>query len=335
MQILGIDLGFSQVKLTSASGNKKFSSVIGYPSSVELKQQEDEKVSESNLYLTEKNTTYYIGEKANRDTNNARLTFTAEKTNNITDHVKYLAALGLASEQDDQGSYTVVTGLPVEDFAAQEDLRKDLEKNLTGTFDYVFGNQAKLIGVHKVHVIPQSAGAYYCYILQDGEIRIDRVNTLTLVIDIGFKTTDAVAMRDAKYSSTESFTEYTGVSNVHIEIRKRLMKEFGLRKELSEIDEIVRSKTIYLDGREVSIEDMILEAVKPFAEKIVDAIPLYISNPKEIRQIILTGGGAYLMQEYFKMAFPKNSILVLPNAEYSNAEGYYKYGQLLAKSGRE
>lgn len=328
MKTLGIDLGFYQVKLFSGEIESKFPSVIGYPSSVELANEEGLTVSYGSQM-------YYIGEKALRDTKNAQLTFTADKTDSYTDRIKYLAALGIASQNKEE-VFHVVTGLPVDEYAGIGGLKEKLKANMEDLFEYEFSGAPLKTAVPVVTVIPQSAGAYYDYIMnEDGKICEDLVDPKTMVIDIGYRTTDIVTLLHAKYSPSESFTIQTGVSDIHKEMRKLLLKHHQIVKDISEIDEMVRNQSITIGGETISIDHLIEEATRPYAEKIISTIPLYVQNLKETSQILVTGGGANIMFRLFYEEFAHTiPIEQMEESEFSNARGYYKYSLFLNQNRR-
>ena len=336
MKVLGIDLGFYQVKMASDEGLYKFPSIIGYPSAIELKMKE-EPISIDNLYIEDNGRMYYVGNKALRDTTNFQLTFIANKTDTVADRVKYLSMLGLALNGEKEGMFQVVTGLPVDEFAGIQGLKERLRANMEGVFQYKFGREEVMVKIPNVTVIPQSAGAYYDYIMdEEGNLITEHINPKTVIIDIGFRTTDVVTMVNAKYSPSESFTVVTGVSDIHKEIRKQLLKRYRLTKDLPEIDALVRAKTIYVGGRLIDIQSMIYEAVRPYAEKIISMLPIYIPNLHEIHQILLTGGGATLMQGFFQKGLREVTTFdMMEDVEFNNARGYYKYAKFLLKNRRK
>lgn len=333
MNIIGVDLGFYQVKLYHQNGKYRFPSVIGYPSAIELTEESDH-AKENNICITEGDTTYYVGSKALRDTRNAQLTFTADKTEKHTDRIKYLAALSLAATGD-ADTFTVATGLPVDEFAGMQGLKEQLQKNLEGEFFFRSGDLALGISVPKVLVLPQSAGAYYDYILDNkGNILEENVNAKTVVIDIGYRTTDVVTMSYAKYVSQESFTINTGVSDVHKELRKNLLKEYRVSKDLTEMDFFMRSGIIHLGGVPENISFLITACIQPYAEKIASMIPVYIPNLRDIHQVIVTGGGSNIMSAFIEAEMKGIPVTHSPDSEFSNARGYYKYATFLNQKGR-
>jgi actin-like ATPase involved in cell morphogenesis len=331
MRAIGIDLGFRQVNVAEEEVFK-FDSVIGYPSAIELTSEEEVSPLE-NMVLIDGESMYYVGAKAIRDTKNAQLTFTTHKTDSKTDRIKYMAALGNLIDEQKPNTFRVVTGLPVDEMGV-EGLKEKLVANMTGTFHFQLNGKLKTAIVEKVNVIAQSAGAYYDYILDDnGTILHENIKPKDVVIDIGYRTTDVVTMSEARFNPAESFTVFTGVHNIHMELRKILLKKFGIVKHPVEMDTIVRNGYIMIGDKQISLIGEIHEATRPVAEKILAEIPLSITNVHEITTVLLAGGGAPLMVDYFMEAF-QSPVKMAVDCEHANARGYRKYLLLLMQNGK-
>lgn len=327
MKMIGLDLGFRQVKATVEKEDYKFDSVIGYPSAIELTE---EKESPDDLMIAYEGVAYYIGNTALKRTKNAQLTFTADKTNNKTDILKTLTSLGLAMKGKDKESFRILSGLPVDELG-MGNLKNEMIENLKGEYKFIFNHQSKEATIEDVKIIAQSAGAFYDYILDEkGSLIEERVKPKVVVIDIGFRTTDIVTMEFAKYNPMESFTIYTGVHNVHNELRKQILKNYRIQKQMSEMDKVLRDGHIIVNGVQASLVQTIRESTLPFAEKILSDLPLYIPNLQEVSLFILTGGGAKVMKDFFSFTSP---LEVIDDSEQSNARGYYKYLKLLEQNG--
>ena len=111
--------------------------------------------------------------------------------------------------------------------------------------------------------------------------------------------------------------------------------KYNIKKELKDIDEIVRDKSFFYNRKTYPIDTIIAQACKPFAEDIVENL-YTISNDNlgSMRMVLITGGGAELIYPYVKEIL-KDTIEVqkIEDPEFSNAHGYYKYGLLLQKQG--
>ena len=132
-----------------------------------------------------------------------------------------------------------------------------------------------------------------------------------MIADIGYKTTDVVSMENGRYIEISSDQINTGVSQVHQEVLRLIMEKFNIKKELKEIDKIVRTKELFYSTKTYDMKPIIKEASEPFAENIIET--LYTINNGElgnVSMILLTGGGAEIVYEYIRERgfFPKQYL---------------------------
>ncbi|MNR06963.1 hypothetical protein D3C85_1230630 [compost metagenome] len=112
------------------------------------------------------------------------------------------------------------------------------------------------------------------------------------------------------------------------------MEEFGIKKELRDLDEIVRKRSFMHNTKIYDIDHIITKAAIPFTEDIIENLHT-ISNDQlgAVNHIIFTGGGAeivYLFTERLLKNVVESSLM--EDAEFCNATGYHKYGLLLQKA---
>ena len=324
--LASLDLGFRKVKGISLNGKFKYSAMIGNPSAFELTQykKSDDPLKELIVHCDDK--TYYVGEKA-LETRNARLCTRPDKTNSAHDKAEYYAALGHLYEKTGETDFTIVTGLPVFEFH----LKDTLAKNMKGTKTFKFGADKKEIEVNvkSVHVIPQSAGAYFAYILDDtGKIIPERATCLTMVIDIGYRTTDIIMMKDGVYISQDSFSIEMGMKDIHKELIRIIHATHGMLASHKEINEICEEQSININGTSVDISDLVQQAAEPVALAIIEGIRVEIPDVRKIDKVLACGGTMELIFENFLQEY-EGHIEKMANCEYSNAEGYYKYGLMI------
>lgn len=324
--IVGIDLGYGQVKAVTDGCYIKFPSVVGVPSAMEYKDValSDRKDPVENIELIYESKRYYVGQKALEETNNARLTLKADKSDRETNKVKFLAALGLLNINEVE----VITGLPVFEYESYKDR---LAESLNGEYIFKLNSISRSINIQSVRVIPQAGGAYYDLVLdQEGQI-INKVliSGRTAVVDIGFRTTDVATLERARYDANQSFTIWAGVGKIHQEVQKYLQREYKLSYPLSIIDSIVRQGVVNLYGVQQPIDEYIRAAVEPVAQEILESFIAGIDDYRKLTSgIVLTGGGVALVAPYFEAEFG-DAVTIVNNPEYSNASGYYKYGRLI------
>lgn len=324
---LGLDLGFNRIKLVTPFSQHAYTSAIGNPSSFEL-EHTPTMILEDNLSVTFDDTTYYIGKKA-MNTNNARLCIDTDKTNSTNDRVALYSALGISAEVTKEQTFNIVTGLPVEDFK-KSGLREELISNLKGTHKFIFKGESVVTHVENVLVIPQAAGAFYDYILNDnGEIKLecmDILNGTVMVIDIGYKTTDVITMSYGEYVSDQSCTIPKGMKDIHKELARYINSKYDRSFNLASMDGICRAGGFIHKGNIVDITNVILELEKPITEFIINETNALIGDTKGANLIIGCGGTMSVMDRYFSLYY--GDYFVTNNIEFANASGDYKYGLL-------
>lgn len=345
--LVGLDLGFGHIKVSSGETNIKFPSIVGNQVSNFAKPAPVASLTEllNSLAINYQGVTYYVGRNAIENTRNGKISLRQNKHNENDNQtkIKIMTALALLTPENQyEANFAVLSGLPVLEYNNQKDKLYNILHNDGKPFEFIFqyGNQMinKKITCTKVKVISQSESSYYSYLLdsQGGIIkeRINNVGGLVCVCDIGFRTIDIVFMDNGRYLDASDQIN-NGVVNIHQEVLRLIMQEYNIKKELKDIDEIIRKKELFFNTQTYDITDIIKRACKPFAESIIES--LYTSHNGELgdlQMILLAGGGAELIFDYVKEEL-KNIVRVdkVYNSEFSNSQGYYKYGMLLRNQG--
>lgn len=345
--LVGNDLGYGQIKIVSHDRKEKFLSAVGTPVSdfgrVAAVVNKQELLD--GLFITlDKN--YYVGRNAIVNTRNGRLTLRQNKADHEHNKVKFLTSLALLTEQyQEEAEFDIVTGLPVLEFKNESEALKQMMLNDGNPFTFTmhYGNVSvpKQIKINNVKIVSQGEGAFYDFILDDtGTIipnHAEIVAGTVMVVDIGYRTTDIVTMENGRYIEPLSDQINKGVNTMHQEILRLIMEKHGIKKELRDLDQIVRSGSFYHNTKEYDVNDIINEAAKPFAEDIVESLHT-ISNDQlgSVNHIIFTGGGAQIIYTFaLELLQGIVNSSIMKDSEYCNANGYYKYGLLLKNAQKE
>lgn len=345
--LVGIDLGYGQVKIYSNEFMEKFISAIGTPISNFNRPAAVITKNEllNRLAITWNGQIYYAGHNAITNTRNARLTLRQDKT--ATDHnvVKLLTALALLTEEDQElAVFDVITGLPVLEYKHGADALKAVLINggKHFTFDMHYGPKTvkKNIKIRQCEVISQGEGAFYDFVLNKSgniiEAREKLVGGKVMVVDVGYRTTDIVSMENGGYIETLSDQLNKGANSIHQEVLRLIMDRMQIKKELKEMDDIVRTGELFHNTKKYDINKILDDVAAPFAEDIVENLHI-ISNDQlgSVHQVIMTGGGSEIIYP-FAAAHLKGIVetSMMENAEFCNASGYYKYGLLLKTAGQ-
>jgi plasmid segregation protein ParM len=345
--LVGIDLGYGQVKVLSENQQYKFLSAVGTPISdfgrVANVSSKEELLNA--LAITYEGQKYYIGHNAITNTRNGRLSLRQNKAELEENRIKFITALALLTKEDDtELEVDVISGLPVLEFKNQKDNLFNMIYNYGRGFDFTmhYGPKSvhKSIRVKNVRIISQGEGSFYDFILDEtGNIIQERANKVSgtiMVVDPGYKTTDIVTMETGRYVEVLSDQFNKGINQVHNECIRLIMDKFGVKKEMKDIDEIIRTGVLFHNTKEYNISKIIEDAAKPFAIDIVDNL-INLSNDQlgSMQHLLLTGGGGNVIYPYLKAELEGIiEVSLIENSEFSNANGYYKYGKLLENAGQ-
>jgi plasmid segregation protein ParM len=344
--IVGSDLGYGQVKVLSGDMNLKFPSAVGNPISdfgrTAAISNEEELLN--SLTITLDGTKYYVGHNALVNTRNGRFSLRQNKSETESNKVKFITSLALLTQEDQEyAEFDVISGLPVLEYKNQKDSLERMMYNNGKPFELTmhYGPKEvqKQLKINTAKVITQGEGAFYDFVLnENGQIMEERANDVSgqvMVVDVGFRTTDIVTMENGSYIEIKSDQLNKGVVQIHQECLRLIMERLGIKKELNDMDEIVRNGEIYHNREYHNVTDIIEDAARPFAADIVDNLHL-LSNDQlgSMQRILITGGGASIISQYVQELL-NNVIKVsaMNNAEFSNPNGYYKYGLLLKNNG--
>lgn len=343
--LAGIDLGYGQVKSKAKGENKKFLSAVGTPVSnfgrtVAIVTEQE---LMNSLAINYDDQTYYVGRNAIVNTRNGRLTLRQGKAEHDHNKVKFLTSLALYTDMyQEDAEFDIVTGLPVLEFKNESAALEAMMTNNGKPFEFEmqYGNVTvpKRITIGTVKIVSQGEGAFYDFVLDEtGSIIPERaaiVGGTVMVVDIGYRTTDIVTMENGRYIEPLSDQFNKGVNTIHQEILRLIMEEFGIKKELRDMDQIVRERSFMHNTKIYNVDHIITKAAIPFAEDIIENLHT-ISNDQlgAVNHIIFTGGGAeiiYPFAERLTKGVVESSLM--ENAEFCNANGYHKYGLLLQKA---
>lgn len=328
--IVGLDLGYNQTKIRINSGAYKFISLVGEPSSLELAKLKAASDIFDDLRVNVDGKEYYVGKKA-QETENPTLCTETGKADSVNERIVSSAALGIVNHYSDiSAGISIVTGLPAEDYA-NEMFKRDLRNSLIGHRSFKFRGDIVEVSVKDVTVLPQAVGAFFDYCLDDNgapkEELVDEIFTGTvIIIDIGYKTTDVVFMVNGDYSSTGVLTVNKGMRDIHKELRRAIKKDFTRSLSLFDMDDICRSGYLEHEGEKRSVQKQITEAANSVARAIFTEINAEFDDKMfSARKIVGVGGTMSLLESHFKEVY-KDRYITIKNPEYSNANGYYKYG---------
>jgi plasmid segregation protein ParM len=323
-KIVGADIGYGYTKALSDGGKQvTFASVMG--SAVKIRYENDLVTSGKNHHAyTVGDSTWFVGDFARLQCARAQqiCPLARQRTNMAFTKVALSAALdelGIHS-----GSVKLVTGLPVRWYGDKE----DLERQLKGVHIWQCDGQLRQVTVTDVLTVPQPVGSYFNailgptgYLVNDG-LAGARVG----VLDIGMHTTDFVLLDALRYIETASGSVETAMGTAYAQIARELQERFKIERTIHDVDIILRNgHTVTVFDREHNIADLIRPALDATAETVLGQVATAWGDGRDIRRVLVTGGGAIAMAEYVRARYPH--AVKLPEPAMENVRGYLKYGR--------
>ena len=321
---VGLDLGYSAVKLVTNGRRKSFPSLVGTPElgRFSLDQQAH------HIILTRPDRAL-VGEGAmtqSRFVNRREDRAWIESTEYYHLFLAALTELTTAKVADLQ----LVTGLPVAFYS---------DKAMLGD---------RLIGVHKVaregrhaqnfkvsecRVIPQPFGALLAAALDDrGRIADHDLATGAVgVIDIGGKTTNLLSVARLAEIGRETESVSIGAWDVVRAVRSFLADRCpNLELRDHQVVEAIVSRQVRYYGQQVELNQVVDAALEPMANQVIAQATQLWNGGAGLDAILVSGGGALLLGSFLKAHFPHARIVNDP--VFANAEGYWKLAQRLGSS---
>lgn len=298
-EMIGIDVGFGYTKV--------FPGNIVFPSVIADYQERMASIGQSdpldNLVLEVNGRSYLVGNLAKKEGGSA----TFDKDNQQRHLVCMLTSIVLAAGGDYSGP--VVMGLPMSDL---QNKRREISL-LKGTYDVVLSGDKYKIEITDVFVSPQGAAGFYDLILNDeGKVVSNLAERKIGIIDIGEKTLDFVVMDKSQFVMEKSGGMDLGMHKAYLRLLKTIQTDLGISVMPYQVRDY-----------EHKVSKAAENEYRRLANEIVDGISAWW-NYRDFDNIYLAGGGGLALQKYVAERIKCDLI---PEAQLSNARGYFKCGQ--------
>lgn len=317
--ILGIDIGFGDVKVTlgtvdgSISKQFKFNSIIGIT-------KKNQHVQDNRIYEFKEHS-YYVGENA--------LHLPSDNLIDITDYknLEYYAPLFLYHVIKMTGIIpdVIVSGLS----KAQITNSGYFKAGLT-TFEV----NGETYNFDKVFIMPQGAGSKLC-IDKYGDNFPNPVTGFTgkqtyVGCDIGFNTLDMFMVTDGKTSpNLFEGIEKEGVMKIAVKIVKKVAESHNRKITLHEAKEVLDKGSYKLRGQTYDFTEFSSQVKKEYLKELLSLVESrYGKILDKCDFISLSGGGSTIFKKE-----TEDSFIRIPKTkhEYYNSIGFYLFGILQAK----
>jgi plasmid segregation protein ParM len=323
---LGLDVGFGEVKVVGNLLNgkpKKLAKSFKFPTAIaRLKRERIKGLENQKKSYLYKEQQFFIGDQVK---NNMTI-------RDIEALIEFSPLFIYKALQDFQDFFNIDTidflnaeknlcvGLPLENFF-------NYKSCLASTVKDIEVDNTK-ISFNKINICPQGQGVLFDFFVdENGDFDKDWQNKNLVIIDIGFNTVDILIVENGLISSTESFMlDGFGVCRITEQLEIFLRDQYSAPHLYeSELKEILYKKEYCLYNKPLPIQN---ELKKIIAENAQDLF-LEIKNKLnsfiiKSDRLILAGGGAYYIQEYFAEQYPKEFLYYPEQPEFSNSRGYLK-----------
>jgi plasmid segregation protein ParM len=328
--IVGMDIGYGYTKAVGEDAQVVFPSVIGKAERIRYESDlHSQFVSHDGLgiaLITEEGDRF-VGELALLQ---SRVQWTLLDRSRVEDpsaRLLFLAALSeLVGERQVDREFRVVTGLPVKWYADRDKVVSQFQgKHLVRRIN---GHQVvQRFSVTNVLVVPQPFGSLFEVILgARGQIvNEDLARGRLGVIDIGTYTTDYVLVNGLRYIEKGSGSISTGMSKAYQLIGRSLLDTFGLDMRLHEVDRVVRDGVVTVYGEERHIDWLTTPVLDAVSEEVLAHARALWSDGRDLKAILVTGGGAIALGEQIRRHYPHARLL--DDAAMANVRGFCKYGR--------
>jgi actin-like ATPase involved in cell morphogenesis len=335
---VGIDAGYGYLKVVTENKQIVLPSVLA---------RMDDAVTDVGLFLAPQpedtvmvevnGARYYLGEAAREAGRRPIVPFGEKRVDDAAFGVIWQTGLALAAREagDGEASLSVVIGLPVEFYDAD---RPRLLEQMAGahvvSFLDVAGRKVKEVNykVAEAHVMPQPIGAFYRTLLD----RSENMPPLTMVVDIGAKTTDIAAVTQDRKIRNDMFISWNvGVSSIGESLRK-VFQELRHDYNVSRVDKVIRDGGLLAGSQFRSLQDEIKKGAVNLADQIAHDIT-QLPNVPEVNLIVIAGGGAAVLgNELAAILKPlvNADIVVLEDGQKANAIGFYQLADSAEKTAK-
>ncbi len=306
IKLVGVDLGFGFTKGFDGRRAVIIPSILAENGRPQEAYQEACAVPKDGLHLAFEDAAFFVGHRADCDWFSPQLPRRAERL--FGDYGRRLVLAVLAAFTELENPLHVVIGIPVSHY---QRLRDSFEARLLGYHKIAWvrpdgGRTPKNVHIRKIHTVPHPMGTYSGLIMNaDGRMHADKFpDQKTVVVDIGFRTTNVITMDRMRFSNRYSGSIDLGISRGLEQIARKLEEETGRSLDFDQLYQAVRLGAIHIDMQRYTIERVRREAFSRLAEQLADNIDYRLSAAWDIDSLLLTGGGSRDLADYIGPLLP-------------------------------
>lgn len=186
------------------------------------------------------------------------------------------------------------------------------------------------VRIPSIEVFAQGQGVFFDFLLINGKANKTWKGKTLLICDIGFNTVDILCIDKGKADpDTSKMIQGAGIWQICKELESELRaKDLELSEQV--VKDALYQKKFANSGHTIRLDKIISELSVEYAQD------LYLQIKSQFQyflqradKMVLAGGGAYYVRDYFSKNFSESFIHVPAKAEFSNARGYLKIAETL------
>lgn len=318
MEIVGIDIGYSNLKLAFGKRGAQPRTVLrpaGAAPADRFGSRFDGKAHDDFLHVQVEGEPFVAGVSPDRAEMWGR-SLHADYPSSASYKALFHAGLLLSEVENID---MLVTGLPVSQYL-DETQRRDAQKRMSGVHQIT---PKRAVTVKKVKVIPQPIGGLLDYISQENA---DIEDARILVIDPGFFSVDWVVVANKDLHRQSSGTSLNASSVVLEEASRLIARDHGGALSVESLERAIRSgkgSTLVL-GQRIELAPYLDEASKVVVPVVMESIQKSLRMERETPDlVVLVGGGARFFKDAVQDVFPRLNVATPKESVFSNARGFW------------
>ena len=318
MQYLCFDVGYSTVKTDLFM----MPAVVGTSRKIRYQTGLGSDNIMFNLKVKVNEEEYFVGELAKKQSDQVFYSLDEDRYKSVEANVLLETVLGLMAGGGEEVG--VVTGLPLDYLKHKE----SLQAKLNGTHVTRINGVKKITHVKNAIVLPQPMGVFFDRLMdRTGNIvNNSYANSTVGIVDIGFGSTDIAYVKNMEFIDKYSKSTDIALNSVFKSVGEAIYQEFGITKELYELENEVLKETIRIKGQEYDVSSLIDSTKKSVANKLIAWISTIWKNQPEIDEIIIAGGGGIALYPYLKKEIDSK---LADNPQLAILNGYEKLSKRL------
>ena len=303
--MVGIDIGFGDVKAVTDEVRIKFPTAVAYAKKGIADIGEEEEYE----FLGRK---YFLGERALFSLD----VFPTREVEFLLKYAPLLLYRSLKWLDSPTPAEQIAIGLPL----AYHHRRFEFEKVIRRVIV-----NGEILEHQRVEVFPQGVGILLDYRLNHEGEELEETRENLLILDIGFNTVDVVVAEKGRAIRDEcGMLERAGVSRICQELASYLQRETTINLTEQEAKDVLLQRKLKVYGQEKELS----ETIRTLTENYMDWIFQNLKSRwgerlKRVDRLIIAGGGAYYVGEYLPEIYEAQTLIPeLP--EFANARGFLK-----------